>query len=78
MFFTFFYWIFSLFILQMLSPFQVSLPPRNTLSHPPSPCFNESVPPPIHSHFPTLISPTLGHLSNLYRAKDRRAEGVGE
>jgi hypothetical protein len=32
----------------MLSPFPVSLPPRNSVSHPPSPCFYESVPPPIH------------------------------
>jgi hypothetical protein len=39
----------------MLSPFLVSLPLRNTLSHPPSPCFCEAVPvflyPAGSSHF---------------------------
>jgi hypothetical protein len=43
-----FYWILSLFTVQMLSPFLVSLTPRYTLSHPPSPCFYEGVPPPTH------------------------------
>jgi hypothetical protein len=32
-----FYWIFSLFTFQMLSPFPISLPPRKTLSQIPSP-----------------------------------------
>ena len=31
----FFYWIFSLFTFQMLFPSPVSIPPGNTLSHPP-------------------------------------------
>jgi hypothetical protein len=48
----------------MLSPFLVSLPPRNTLSHPPRPAsmrvFLHYHP---HSHLPTLYSPTLRHLS---------------
>ena len=52
LFFLFFYWIFSLFTFQMLSPFPVSIPPRNTLSHPPSPCFYEGVPPPTHPLLP--------------------------
>jgi hypothetical protein len=50
--FIYFYWIFSLFTFQMLSPFPVSLHPRNTLSHPPSPYFYEGV----HSPTPTLTS----------------------
>ena len=44
--FSFFYWIFSLFTF----PFQVSLPPGNTLSHPPSSCFYEGVSSPPSSH----------------------------
>jgi hypothetical protein len=45
-FFLFFYWIFSLFTFQMLSPFQVTpqKPPFPSLS----PCFYEGVPPPTH------------------------------
>ena len=54
----------------MLPPFPVSLPPGNTLSHPPSPCFCEGVPPPTHSHLPTFDSPTLGHLLSFHRTKD--------
>ena len=46
--FFFYYWIFSLFTFQMLSPFLISLPLRNTLSYPPLPCFFEGVPPPSH------------------------------
>ena len=47
----------------MLSPFPVSLPTRNTLSHPPSPCFYEGVPllPPPCPPFPytgTSIEPS--------------------
>jgi hypothetical protein len=45
---NYFYWIFSLFTFQMLYPFLVSLPPRHTLSHPPSPCFYEGVPLPSY------------------------------
>ena len=41
-----FLWLFFWFTFQMLSTFLVSLCPRNTLSHPPSPCFYEGVPPP--------------------------------
>ena len=48
----FFYWIFSLFTFQMLSPFPVSLPPGNTLSHPHSPSFYESIPLPTHPLVP--------------------------
>jgi hypothetical protein len=48
----YFYWIFSLFTFQMLSPFLV--PPWVSLSHPPCPCFYEGVPPPtnplLHPH----------------------------
>ena len=61
---TFFNWIFSLFTFQMLSPFPVYPPPKNTLPHSPSPCFYVGVPPPTHP-----LS-TLGHLSSLYRTKD--------
>jgi hypothetical protein len=46
--FFFFFWMFSLFTFQILSPFLVSLPPRNPLSHLPSPCFYEGVPTPTH------------------------------
>ena len=49
----------------MLSPFSVSLPPRNTISYPPFPYFYEGVPPPTHSHLPSFSSPTLGHLLSL-------------
>jgi hypothetical protein len=52
-------WIFSLFTFQMLFPFPIS--PRDPLFHPPPPAFYEGVPPPTHSHLPTLASPTLGH-----------------
>jgi hypothetical protein len=44
----------------MLSPFPVSLPPGNTLSHPSSPWLFESVPSPTHSHLPSPDSCTLG------------------
>jgi hypothetical protein len=47
-FFLFFFWIFSLFTFQMLSPFLVTLPPESTLLHPLSPCFYEGVPSPTH------------------------------
>ena len=36
------------FTFQMFSPFPVSLPPGNILSHPPSPCLYEGVPPLTH------------------------------
>jgi hypothetical protein len=36
----------------MLSPFQVSPPPENILSHPPSPCFYDDVPPSNHTFPP--------------------------
>jgi hypothetical protein len=55
----------------MLSPFLVSLPPRNTLSPPPSPSsMRVFLHPPTHSHLPALDSPTLGHLLSLHRTKD--------
>ena len=62
MLFTFFsfLWIFSLFHFQMLSPFPASLPSRNTLACPPSPCFYESVPPPSHFHLPHPWFPYIG------------------
>ena len=63
-----FYWIFSLFTFQMLSLFLVSLPPGNTLSHRPFPCFYAGVPP--TTHLLTLDSFALGHLSSLHRTKD--------
>ena len=64
----FFYWTFSLFTFQMLSPSPVSLPLRNTLSHPPSPCFYEGVPPPTDTILhPALHSPTPLHWS-IYQA----------
>ena len=55
-----FLWIFSLFPFQMLSPFPASLPSRNTLAHPPSPCFYECVPPPTHFHLPHPWFPYIG------------------
>ena len=61
-----FYWIFSLLTFQMLSPFLVSVPLRNTLTHPPFPCFYESVPPPTHS-LPTPC-PWLSYTGGIYRA----------
>jgi hypothetical protein len=69
-FFFVLHWIFSLLTFQMLSPFPISLPPKNTLSHPPSPCFYEGVPiPTYHFHLPTLDSPSLGHLSSFIGPK---------
>jgi hypothetical protein len=68
-----FYWIFSLFTFQMLSPFRVSPLPGNTLSCPPSPCFYEGVSPPPHLLPPQTLAlnfPTLGHLLSLDRTKD--------
>jgi hypothetical protein len=44
----------------MLSPFLVSLPPGNTLSHPPPAFKRVFLHPPTHSHLLTLDSPTLG------------------
>jgi hypothetical protein len=58
-----FYWIFSLFTFQMLSPFLVPLPPAET-PYPISPLpasMRESPHPPTHSCLPGLTSPTLGH-----------------
>jgi hypothetical protein len=65
-----FYWILSLFTVHVLTPFLGSLLPRNTLPHPPFPCFYEGVPPPTHSYLPALRSLTLGHLLRLHRTKD--------
>jgi hypothetical protein len=47
-FFSFFYWIFSLFTFQMLSPFQVS--PPELPSHPPSPCLSTTHSSSLASH----------------------------
>jgi hypothetical protein len=60
------YFLLDIFFIYIsnVTPFLVSLPPGNTLSHSPSPCFYEGVPP------PALDSPTLGHLSSLHRTKD--------
>jgi hypothetical protein len=44
----YFYWIFSLFTFQMLSPFPVSPAPGNPWSLPSFPCFHEGVPQPTH------------------------------
>ena len=49
--FLLFYWIFSLFTFQMLTPFPVS-PKGNPLFHQPSSCFYEGVPPPTHPLLP--------------------------
>ena len=61
--FHFFYWIFSLFKFQVLSPFSVSLP--ETSYHIPSPSASMRVlPPHTHPLTPTSLpwySPTLGH-----------------
>jgi hypothetical protein len=43
-----FYWIFSLFTFQILSPLPFSNPPVNTLYHPLSPCFYKGEPPVTH------------------------------
>ena len=59
---SFFNWIFYLFTFQILSPFPILLP-RNSLTHPPSSCFYDGVPPPTYSLTPAslfLHSPTLG------------------
>jgi hypothetical protein len=61
--FLIFYWIFSLFTFQMLTPFLVSHP-KKTLTSPPSPCFYEGAPPSTHPPTPASPpwhSPTLGH-----------------
>jgi hypothetical protein len=49
---SFFNWIFSLFIFQMLSPFPVSLLPRNPLSLPPASRFYEGIPLTTHPLLP--------------------------
>jgi hypothetical protein len=48
--FFFFFLLLDIFFIYISNviPFQISLPPGNTLSHPPSPCFYEGVPPPTH------------------------------
>jgi hypothetical protein len=48
--FFFFYWIFSLFMFQILSPSQFPL--WNPLSHSSSPCFHEGASPPTHPILP--------------------------
>jgi hypothetical protein len=65
---TFFYWIFSLFTIQMLSPLQVSPPefPYSILLFPSPPLpLREYSPTHLHhpptSAFPPLHFPTLGH-----------------
>jgi hypothetical protein len=50
-----YYYIFSLFTFQMLSPFHVSPSPSNSLLHPPSTCFYEGVSPLTHP-LPPLVS----------------------
>ena len=66
-----FYWIFSLFIFQILSPFPVpSLPEIPYLISPPPASMKVFLHPPTHSYLPALNSPTLGHLSSLHRNKD--------
>jgi hypothetical protein len=64
----FFNWVFSLFTFQMLppSPVPVLENPYPILL---SPCFYEGIPPPTHSHLPTLHSPAMGHLSDFLRPK---------
>jgi hypothetical protein len=67
------FWIYVfifLFTFQMFSHFPVFPPPPNTLSHPSFSCFYKGVPPPTHSHIPTLDSPILGLLSSFHRTKD--------
>ena len=66
----FFYWIYSLFTFQILSPFPVSPLPGNP--HPifPPPASMRMLFHPLHSHLPALNSPTLRHLSSLHRTKD--------
>jgi hypothetical protein len=54
--FNVFYWIFSLSIFQSY-PLSQSPAPRNSLSHPSSPCFYEGVPPPIHPPLPPSHPP---------------------
>ena len=53
----------------MLFPFLVSLPPGNTLSHPPSSCFYESTPPPTHPFPPHLSCISYAGASSLHRTK---------
>jgi hypothetical protein len=64
--------IFFLFF-QMLSPFPFSPPLPLETSYPifsPTASMRALLHLPIHSHLPTLSSPTLGHLSSLHRTKD--------
>jgi hypothetical protein len=77
-FFSFlFNWIFSLFIFQM-SPFLVYPPPTHPkLSIPsPFPGFYEGVPPPTHSHLPTLKFSYIGVPNGGARKRTEGAEGV--
>lgn len=61
----------NLFTFQVLSTYQVSLPPGNTLSHPAPPAsMRVFLHLPTHSHLPALDSPILGHLSSLPRTKN--------
>jgi hypothetical protein len=54
----------------MLSAFPIIPSPGDPVSHPPSNCFYEGVPPPTHSLPPlSLDFPTLAHLSSLHRTK---------
>jgi hypothetical protein len=54
-----FYWIFSLFTFQMLSPFLIPLPPKSPYL--PSPASMMACPHPPTHPLPSWYSPTLGH-----------------
>jgi hypothetical protein len=64
-----FYWIFSVFTLQMLSPFLPALETPYPITPPPA-SMRVVLHPQTHSHFPNLNSNTLGNLSSLHTKKD--------
>jgi hypothetical protein len=60
LFFSFLLNIFFIYISNVI-PFHGSPPPGNPLSHPPSPCFSEGIPPPTHPIPPPhLLFPYTG------------------
>jgi hypothetical protein len=67
-FFFFFYWILSLFILEILSPFPVPPPEIPYLFSPPLASMRVFPHPPTHSCFSVLVFPYTGALS-LHRTK---------
>jgi hypothetical protein len=64
--FTFFVVVVDIFFIYISNVFPFpGLPFGSPLSHPPSPCLYNGVPPPTHSHPPAVVFPYTGALNTL-------------